>query len=267
MSVATSFRTPSKVARRLRMTPRAIGAMKSWAWFMYHYALGLVPQRPYRFRSGARLQIGRGVDHAPIVEIFLDKDYGDVRDDTVVVDLGASIGTFAVYAATSAHNVRVFAYEPMPAFYKLLRLNVALNGLEHSVQPFNLAVAADRSDRQLSVGAPGLLFPTLMTPAQHASVSTPVHCVDLATIVGENGLSRVDLLKMDIEGAEYDVLEAAPRELFRHIREIRMEYHVLDDLRQNVAGLKAMLTARGYRITRERAQTPTNGTIWASQHD
>ena len=46
---------------------------------MFNYALGLVPERPTRSATARALQIGRGVDHVPIIEIFLREDYGAVR--------------------------------------------------------------------------------------------------------------------------------------------------------------------------------------------
>ena len=235
---------------------------------MFHYALGLTPDAPYRFRNGARLRISRGTDHVPLIEVFLRKDYGDVADAAVVVDLGASIGAFSIYAATSARNVCVYAYEPMPDFFHVLQRNVGLNRLESSVTCFNVAVAADRSTRDLFVGGPGLFFPTLVRPSHGFPVtSTKVDCTDLATVLDSNGLAHVNLLKMDIEGSEYDVLYGARPGVLDRVREIRMEYHNLDAERSNVEHLKQFLIAQRYAITREHATTSTNGTLWAKKHD
>src|SRR5262245_3242896 len=122
--MSAGFRAPSKVARRLRLTPLAARKVKTWPRFMFNYALGIVPGAPYSFRNRARLQIGRGVDHVPIIEIFLREEYGAVTHDAVVVDVGANIGAYSVYAAMSARGVKVYAYEPMPAFYRLLQENI-----------------------------------------------------------------------------------------------------------------------------------------------
>jgi FkbM family methyltransferase len=263
-----SFRSPAKIARRLRLAPLASRAIENWPSFMYHYALGLTPASPYRFRSGQRLRIGRGTDHVPIIEIFLRKDYGEIPDGSVIVDLGANIGTFSVYAATSASRVRVYAYEPMPDFFRLMRANVSLNGLDASVTCFEMAVAADRADRELVVAAAGLHFPTLVLPPQTTpTASRRVHCTDLLKILDTNRLPRVDIVKMDVEGSEYDILYGMPSDAFHRIRELRMEYHNLDHERCNVAHLKRFLGAQGYDVTRETATTPDNGTLWAEQHD
>ena len=230
---------------------------------MYHYALGSVPTNAYSFRNGARIQIGRGVDHVPIIEIFMRRDYGSVPDDAVVLDLGANIGVFAVYAAVTARSTRVFAYEPMDSFYELLQENVRLNGCSDAVTCSRQAVAGTAAERALYFDGPDLLFPTLVPPDRTAS-GARVGCVSLDRILSDHGLARVDLLKMDIEGAEYEVLYGAESCLDR-IREIRMEYHAIDETDRNVEGLQRFLTASGFRITRLKASSRTHGNLWAAR--
>lgn len=259
----TGVRSPAKIARRLRLWPLAARAVRNWPAFMVHYALGTVPAGGYAFRNGARLKIGRGVDHVPIIEVFLRQDYGTPPDDAVIVDLGASIGVFSIYAAATARNVRVYAYEPMPPFFRLLEDNVRLNGRGGAITCVNAAVAGTAAERDLYVGGTSFFFPTLLPSTADASAPrTRVPCTTLDDVVAAHRLARVDLLKMDIEGAEYEVLYGAHACLER-VREIRMEYHTVDQAERNLEGLKRFLTARGYRIARERADTPTNGTLWA----
>ena len=141
------FRTPSKILRRLRLAPLAARHIRNWPRFMASYAWGAVPRSPYVFRSGARLQIGRGVDHVPIIEIFLRQEYGTVPDGAVIVDIGANVGTFSVYAGTSARNLTIYAYEPATEFFELLRHNLRLNGLESAVQCFKLRARSSDSTK------------------------------------------------------------------------------------------------------------------------
>ena len=258
-----NVRSPVRVIRRLKLLPLVARHVANWPAFMYHYALGFVPTRAYEFRNGARLKIERGVDHVPIIEIFLRRDYGTPLDDAVIVDLGANIGVFSIYATATARNARVYAYEPMPTFYRLLQENVRLNGRTDAITCFNDGVAGETADRELYLGGASVFFPTLIPPqAQASATRTRIRCTTLDAILDANDLRRVDLLKMDIEGAEYEVLYRA-RACFDRIREIRMEYHDVDRKEQNVDSLKGFLTAHGYRISHERASTPTNGTLWA----
>jgi len=247
----------------MQLTPLVSRSVKNWQRFMYHYALGLVPQTAYAFRNGAKVKIGRGVDHVPIIEIFLRQDYGQIRDGSVVLDLGANIGVFAIYAASTARNVRVFAYEPMTDFFSLMKENIVINDFESYVSCFNLAVAGDVNDRQLFASGNGILFPTLIAPqGTDESVQKRVSCTTLANILDSNDLEMIDLLKMDTEGAEYEILSATPPAYLKRIREIRMEYHNLDQER-NVSQLKRFLSSQDFEITHEQANSPTNGNLWA----
>jgi FkbM family methyltransferase len=262
--MASSFRSPAKVARRLKLLPEAMRHVRNWPSFMLNYALGLVPKTPYRFRNGAKLKIGRGVDHVPVIEIFFREDYGEMPNDAVIVDLGASVGVFSVYAAATARNVRVFAYEPMPASYRLAEENIRLNGRETAITCFNYAVGGESGERELFVAGTDFFFPTLLGPdGNGAADHITVHCTTLEEILTSNGLDRVDLLKMDIEGAEYEFLYGAPDRCFDVIREIRMEYHDLDPGKRNIGSLKQFLEERGFTITRQQAVSATNGNLWA----
>src|SRR4051812_35733631 len=141
MKTAETFRSPRRIARRFRYLPLAREKIRNWPSFMFHYALGLKPRHGYLFRNGARLILSRPLDHAAIIEIFLKEDYGVVPDGAVVIDIGANIGIFTIYATTTAKGVRVFAYEPFLEFCEVLEENLHLNRRIDSVRWFNCAVA------------------------------------------------------------------------------------------------------------------------------
>lgn len=267
--MAASFRSPSQVLRRLKLAPQAARKLKDWPRFMVNYALGLVPDQPYVFRTGARLQIGRGVDHVPIIEVFLREEYGSIPDGATILDLGANIGTFSVYAATSARNVKIWAYEPMAEFYSLLMENIRINRLDEAITGFSCAVAADSNTRQLFVESEAFSFPTLIASKDApAAPRIEVRCATLIEILKSNGLTQVDLLKMDCEGSEYDILYGAPDTCFERIREIRMEYHNLPAERCNVTDLMAFLRNRKYDITlvSADAESRPSGNLWVRKH-
>ncbi|MGZ5435069.1 MAG: FkbM family methyltransferase [Pyrinomonadaceae bacterium] len=262
--MAENFRSPAKILRRLKLLPEIMQHVKSWPAFVYHYALGLVPAKAYRFRNGAVLKIQHGTEHVPILGIFLRSEYGTPPDDATVIDLGANIGAYSVFAAQTTHNIRVYAYEPMAAAYRIMQENVKLNQLTNVIRCFNYAVAGTPIGRELFLSGTKFFFPTLIGPAAPQDARTQfVQCTTLREIIDTNKLTHVDLLKMDVEGGEYDILYTTPREYFTRIREIRMEYHNLDPEERNAEGLKRFLTSQGYLIARHQETSPTNGLLWA----
>jgi FkbM family methyltransferase len=263
---AAGFRSPAKVLRRLRYLPAAIRTIRNWPRFIWNYALGLPFDGIYKFRRGGRMKIGRAIDHVPILEIFFNGDYGDISDNSVIIDLGANIGAFSVYATTTAKGVAVYAYEPFRGYYELLLENAALNAGRGTVTAFNVAVAGEEGSRDLFTTGEALFFPTLVEP-QKAYGSLSVPCTTLAAIIDGNGLQRVDMLKLDCEGAEYEILYPTPPAYFQRIVEIRMEYHNLSGENANAGALESFLTGRGYEIIHRKANSPTNGCLWARRHD
>jgi len=262
--MSKSFRSPAKVMRRLTMAPSAAREVKNWGSFIYHYALGLVPQGTYNFRNGAHLKIGQGIDHAPIIEVFLRREYGPIADGAVIVDLGASIGTFSVYAGTIARKTTIYAYEPLPGFFDLLQENLRLNRLDGTVRSINAAVAGAPGERDLVVTGGKFYFPTLLRREGEAGTrSIRVPCTTLPDIIDAHGLTRIDLLKMDCEGSEYEILYAVSDSYLRRIAEIRLEYHNLDADQCNRQGMAAFLRAKDYEICLTKENTPTNGILWA----
>jgi FkbM family methyltransferase len=162
-------------------------------------------------------------------EIYLENRYsnllphGDlVHDGDVVIDCGANIGAFAVLAATKASDVRVLAFEPEPVTYECLRDNVRLNGLDSQIECLRYGLAAEHGDHALlrrddcftmhrvSEGSVSYGHSRAAGDAQET-----VTCVALDEIVAERGLTRCNLIKMDIEGAEGSALRGASDTLRR----------------------------------------------------
>lgn len=267
--MAESFRSPANVIRRLRYLPLAARKIRNWPAFIYHYALGLTPTRPYRFRNGALLQIGRAIDHVPIIEIFLQEEYGFVPNDSIILDLGANIGAFSIYATSTARKVQVYAYEPFPKFSALLRENVRLNQQTDAIRCFDTAVAGESGTRSLRLAEKGFFFPTLLSleTSDGARNQTEVPCLTLPQIIDGHDLPRVDLLKMDCEGAEYEILYATPASYLKKIRELRMEYHHLNSPEHQLESLERFLAGHGFTVTQRNSSSATNGTVWFQQRE
>jgi FkbM family methyltransferase len=207
-----------------------LGQVRNWP-VLFWELLGLPIGRPYlmRLRDGATFQVRNFMDAWIVKEVYLDRDYERygvaIQPGWTVVDIGACLGGFAVFAARRAPGVRVHAFEPAPESYRLLRQNLDLNQAAN-VTAHPLAVAA----------ASGPL--TLYTFAHHAEQNsvTPTRSHSISTAVTVEGLTlsdlfeqldieRCDFLKVDCEGAEFDILLKAPPELFGRVRHICMEYH------------------------------------------
>ncbi|MBI5622172.1 MAG: FkbM family methyltransferase [Elusimicrobia bacterium] len=147
-----------------------------------------------------------------------------VEPGATVVDVGAHIGTFALLAARMVGpSGRVVALEPSPATLELLRRNVALNGLSWvKVHPVGAAEAEGTAELFTASGLDNPAADTLSpTPGRRGVM---VRLARLDDVLAQEGCTRVDLLKLDVEGAELRALAGAPRTLAL-TRRIVMEVH------------------------------------------
>ncbi len=170
----------------------------------------------------------RSRDQCVIEEIYAQGAYtrgGQIRPGAVVVDAGGHIGTFTLLAARLVGPTgRVVVCEPSPESAALLRSNVARNGLKQvTLHECALAEAAGRA--QLFVAqndADNPVADTLAPSAGRAPVEVALRTLD--EIFAEDGLDRIDLLKIDVEGAELRVLAGGTKALAA-TRRVIMEVH------------------------------------------
>jgi len=154
--------------------------------------------------------------------IFIKKEYGDIRRQSIIVDVGANIGVYALYAAQQQAG-QVFAYEPNSEAYECLVQSVRDSHLEGLVVPQRTAV--------LGAAKGAVRFPVKSNVhnaiIQDAS-NTDFEWVNTSSISDiVMRLGRADLLKLDCEGAEYDILFSAEAAVYDRINSVRMEYHLV----------------------------------------
>jgi FkbM family methyltransferase len=233
-----------------------------------HYVATYGRRRPdrlvYRLRNGLELQARpRTLDVAVLKDVFLHRVYTpdgfELCEGDTVVDIGAHIGAFAVDAGRAVGRGSVLAFEPHPGNFELLTANVARNGLKN-VRAVWAAVAGASGPRDLHVSANVAGHSLHIAEPGRASLAVPART--LADVFADHGIATVDLLKMDCEGAEYEILEgAAAAGVLSRVRRIAMEAHALDGVR-TPARLAALLEAQGFAVRRATKGDAT-GMIWA----
>jgi FkbM family methyltransferase len=137
----------------------------------------------------------------------------------VIIDIGANIGAFSIFAASLAPAVTVYAYEPEPENFALLQTNIERNGLAGRIRARREAVCAAGTLAVLPNNARSQVSKDLTRGA-------PVRAIGLDDVFAANGLDECDVLKVDAEGSEYTLVDQASRETLSRVRNLAMEYHV-----------------------------------------
>lgn len=140
-----------------------------------------------------------------------------LKPGQVVFDVGANVGQFTLLAAKRVGaSGYVHAFEPAPEEYRKLCANVSLNGFSNVL--INRVAICDRlGEAVLRTAGPGLgIYNSLGTPLMSSLIGDiSVPCTTLDCYVEARGVPKVDLLKVDVEGAELGVLRGAAHLLSR----------------------------------------------------
>jgi FkbM family methyltransferase len=146
-----------------------------------------------------------------------------------MVDFGAYIGFTALYAATFVETV--FAFEPSPVNYELLARNVAENpALAPRIRLFRHGLGPRDEQVTLYAKSPADSGSSVFRQVERdrmvsAQPNALIQVRDAAAVLHELGIDRHSLLKIDIEGAEYDVLDAIAPLLADHKPWLHVSFH------------------------------------------
>jgi FkbM family methyltransferase len=142
----------------------------------------------------------------------------------VILDIGSNIGTSILFFHQQYPSARIYGFEPHPETFRILQANV---GSISSVEIFNYALGA--TDARISATSDGIDFSGFVAKPGSANLpgGATIDCeVKHAGDVMKNlGLTKVHLIKIDCEGAEYDVLTALSREMLFACKWIVGEMH------------------------------------------
>lgn len=150
-----------------------------------------------------------GLYEAPLARFFIRS----LQPESVVLDIGAYIGQYTLLAAKYAPHGQVIAFEPHPESFARLTAHIARNRLQN-VQAFRQAVGRRKGTLPL-VLSEQVSSSYLEMPFWGNKPTVEVEVTTLDTVVRELKLPKVSLVKIDVEGAEGEVLQGAQETLHR----------------------------------------------------
>ena len=187
-------------------------------WFSKKGALYRENEAP-RISVRAHSYISKIIDSHMAFTCIAERQYEPdgyaIQNGDVVVDIGAHIGSFALLA--HAREARVIACEPSPENYRVLSQNIMHNNA-HNITALQICVAGKDGVRELFLDGQNAARNGLYG-AGH-SISVPA--LSLATLFKLQNITQCDFLKVDCEGAEYEIIEMIPLEMFARINKIAM---------------------------------------------
>ncbi len=158
--------------------------------------------------------------------------------EPLIIDCGANIGLSVIYFKRLYPNAKIIAFEPDPKIFRYLEHNIASFGFER-LELINKALWSDEAELEFySEGADG---------GRIKEVGDREKIVKIKTEKLSKYLSqKVDFLKIDIEGAEYEVLNEC-KHLLNNVENIFVEYHSFAYKKQNLSEILKILEESGFR--------------------
>jgi FkbM family methyltransferase len=213
-----------------------------------------------------------------------------------VFDVGGNIGLFTVFVAHHFPEARVFSFEPAPPLFAVLSANAAPYGSRVSLFNCGLLRQAGSADLTFYPHSSGMSSFYPNEREEKAALRTLIHNLNqgelaqgkegiadilryedelveqrfkretwtcplrtLSDVIREQGVARIDLLKVDVEKSEMDVLAGLAEEDWGKVEQAVLEVHDLGDRLQEVS---ALFRSHGFTVTLEQEELYRGSDRW-----
>lgn len=204
----------------------------------------------YKLKNGIRYKVRpKTTDRFIINEIWIHKIYNppgfEINKNDLVVDIGGHIGIFTILAAKKANRGKVYVFEPSPENFELLVENVKLNNASN-VYAVNKAVSNKSEKKKLFISQGSNKGSTSFYKNEDSGQETEVQALSFKKLIKKLN-SKINFLKIDCEGTEYDILFNIGKPILNKIEKISMEYHYINKDRNGNA-MKSFLESTGFVV-------------------
>ena len=162
-----------------------------------------------------------------LIEVIMEDQYGInkiLKIGHKVIDIGGHVGFFSVLASKIiGKEGKIYVFEPSQSNFSGLIKNLRLNKIKNVIA-YNMAVGKLNKKTELFISKDNVGAHSLIRNQNTNSVE--VKSTNLKRIFQENHLKRINLLKLDCEGGEYEILLKSPLSVLRKIDTIILEQHL-----------------------------------------
>jgi FkbM family methyltransferase len=193
-------------------------------------------------------------------EIFMSDVYRinelakELNEDSIVLDIGANVGFFSALLLSKRPIKKIIAFEPIPINTQTLKRTIGENKLlqerlvlqEKAVtgKPMGDLVLYLDSEKELTENAS--VFSGFESTHSKELV---VPSITLTQIIEQNSFDKIDFVKMDCEGSEFDILYNTETSLLKRIKRITLEVHDMDSDKNNTEYMNRFLQSSGFETS------------------
>jgi len=212
-------------------------------WYLYPLVyFKLIRKNDVTFETKTGLKIKLRVnstDLMALTHVWLIQEYSspgfEIHDDDVVLDVGAHIGLFSLFASQFCKTGKIFCFEPIKENYNQLLENIKINNIKNII-PFNYAVSDKTEKIKIYLNDDESGHSMFLENSNYVEVDS----ISIVDIFENNSIEKCDFLKLDCEGAEYAIVELLSKNYLKRIKKTVIEYHMADikpDLLKNLQNI------------------------------
>ena len=178
---------------------------------------------------------------------YLPKKIYSLNNPTVI-DIGANAGFFSIFSLFKLNNPKIICFEPIKRNFLILENNLSAM-MNNDLFMVNKAVNDKKGelilkfDKTKNITTSASLFDN-----PYGSDEETVIATTLVEIFSDNKLSKIDVLKLDCEGAEYNIIYNTPSSFFEKVNCITMETHEGKDKKENTLALAGYIGELGFTV-------------------
>lgn len=234
------------------------------AWSVVKQRYDAQNEMPVYLRNGIALYLRKDTQDYTIFRRIFARDEYHVSAHTslfagTVLDIGANVGMFT--ARITAYTDRIICYEPMRSNFAQLCKNTRAST---HITPVHAAVGATNGTTRMYAPCNTTLsggytqFPHESLHGKEAFED--VEMVSLDDVFARHSIDTCAVLKLDAEGAEYDILYNAHADTLARIRAICGEYHAVEEMQENttISALSRYLESHGFSVRIEPKKNSEN---------
>jgi FkbM family methyltransferase len=167
-----------------------------------------------------------------IYEILLQSKYKseyffpDKLNPKIIFDIGGNIGITAVYLASIFPDSKIYSFEPLPDNYEILKKNIQQY---HNIKAFNIGLGSKNGNFEVYLSDDIENFGGVSFYPDPIGNKSDSHILcevkNINEVIEKLNIKSIDLIKIDTEGAEYDILTALQKRILRNTSWITGELH------------------------------------------